>query len=836
MAVGIAYADGNWTGAAVWATVDSTSLQGSEQANTALTTSYVESQTFAPGAITIDGIAVKVRNRVSASAATMSVRLAQAGSLVVGTEVTIDVADLPDAAARIGEIGWVLFKFAAPVLLVAATDYTVSARVSIASAVTLYRNTTSGNWSRMLRTTTPMTLGAGDSAYILGEHTGAGTRDLRAIIMDSTATTDYGNGTAISTTNPPGVAIGNGGSLAYANAASTAYVLRLSTTLAVCLGGTLTIGTAAAPIPRDSTAVLEFDPASADGDFGLEIYGACEMAGLSRTAGLDIEQCLLNTDEAIAQTVLGVDRETGWLNGDEIVVASTDRTSIPNSELRTVSAGDATTVTISAGLSNAHLGTAPMQAEVILLTRNVEIRSTSSTLMAYVFVGIAGTLTAAWVLFRYLGAATAGRRGIEITCESGGSATLTCCAIRDFDRHGLYITGSDVTNIALEHIVGYKVGGVSNSYALDIATPTTGTWVIRDCTFIPDRSANGGVRLLDVGGTLNGLRVIGVGVTTSGLGLRIDEDAVCGDFSNIVVHSTVGQSVIVSSLQGGTIRNVDVWRENGSAAIGVEIDNTYIGNLTLDTWRIWGCLGAGLRISAPAIALLTLRNCLIAGDTSAATLTCIEFGVTRAGWPLRLDACSLSPTSGIFVPATNQDILLPGSSNKFAGDLFLNTTTLGGSTPIANLSNMPGRASVRYTNSGGDDRCVMPSIGTLTRDSTVYRTAAPSEKLTPTAYASPSFRLRSGPWTRRVLSGTSVSPVCYLRRDGSYAGSTPRILLLANPAIGVMDDTVIATMSGPIDTWVLVTGTSPTATADGVMQFVVEVDGSAGNVWMDDWA
>ena len=51
MATKISAASGNFTGS-IWATVDSTSLLDDQTGNTTLTTSYVASQSFTPGAIT----------------------------------------------------------------------------------------------------------------------------------------------------------------------------------------------------------------------------------------------------------------------------------------------------------------------------------------------------------------------------------------------------------------------------------------------------------------------------------------------------------------------------------------------------------------------------------------------------------------------------------------------------------------------------------------------------------------------------------------------------------------------------------------------------------------
>ena len=56
------------------------------------------------------------------------------------------------------------------------------------------------------------------------------------------------------------------------------------------------------------------------------------------------------------------------------------------------------------GLSTHH-GTSPIQAEIGLITRNVKIRSTSPTLMSYVYCTALATVTASWAEFYYIGLA-----------------------------------------------------------------------------------------------------------------------------------------------------------------------------------------------------------------------------------------------------------------------------------------------------------------------------------------------------------------------------------------------------------------------------------------------
>src|SRR3990167_6507400 len=460
MSVLVSIATGNFTAAATWGTVDATSYLNVENATeTLLTTLYsgTRSSAFTPGAITISHIGVKLCERIGTTG-TMSVHLELDAddTEVAGTEVTINTADLPSALEADLNGGWIFFKLSAPVLLLAATAYQVAAKTSSATQVDLWKDATVDNISRALVTTTTQTPVAGDDLIVAGEKTGAGTSNAFTVTMDETAATDYGAApTAANSLILPGLAVCHQGTVTYGTTAATNYYLKMSNSIVVYSGGTLNIGTVVTPIPRDGSAVLEFDPA-ADGDYGLIIrnLGTFVAQGLSRTVGKNVVSAKLNTDEAAAQTVLGVDTDTGWLASDEIVISSTTQSN--QNELRVLSVNaSATELTITAGLTNAHSGTSPTQAEVILLTRNVKIRSATSTLMTFVDVKTTATVDIDWVEFLYLGATTTGSRGVEIETTTG-DCNIQFSSFHDFDYHGIYITGAAVNNITFNNNCCYN--------------------------------------------------------------------------------------------------------------------------------------------------------------------------------------------------------------------------------------------------------------------------------------------------------------------------------------------------------------------------------------------
>lgn len=180
-------------------------------------------------------------------------------------------------------------------------------------------------------------------------------------------------------------------------------------------------------------------------------------------------------------------------------------------------------------------------------------------------------------------------------------------------------------------------------------------------------------------------------------------------------------------------------------------------------------------------------------------------------------------------------------------------TKLGAATEIATPSNLSSAGFVSsqkhdqtaglhktWTRYGGN-------TGGLIIDSVIFHTAAPSQRVIPNTSVA---KMESAPMGKgflvAVASGATVTPSVYARKSVvgdaggvAYAGAQPRLILRANPAIGIATDVVIATMtvSNASGSWEQLTGTTASATDDGVMEFVVDCDGTSG-AWVnvDDWS
>lgn len=839
MAVFIAAANGNLSSAAgVWGTVETTAANAflrSTANSTATTTAYVESVAFTPGPITTDGIGILVRDRVASPTGTISVRLATGGATVAGTEVTINVSDIDRAGTGAEQApGDYFFKFADPVLLVAATAYTVSIKSSVNGEVTVYRNATAGNWSRMVRTTTLGNPGAGDDWHVLGEWTAAGTKTNRTVTMDETAAVDYGSGsTDIGT---PTITVGKGGTLVSGLAAATNYVLQMSTCMRVWQGGIFNIGTVGGELPRGSTFTLQFDCA-ADGDFGLVNEGQCNWQGLSYTAGKNVVQCKLNTDEAAAQTVWGVDTDTGWPNAATVWIASTTRTATQTEERILNGAAGASTITVTVGLTNAHSGTSPTQAEIILIDRPITIKSLSATAMAYVLNNLSGQMDADWVRFQNLGVTTDLKRGLQLRPQAayGGVVNLNYCGVDDFEQYGIDIgSGSlQAENVTIRNTT------ISSNFAAAMNAGVyveagTGTIVLDTVTVLGLFGGSGNRNGFDfeVNPNLTATNLVAQGCVN---GIQIQAGTLdAGTFSNLTCHSNTNAGLKLLNSGRVYVTNVSLWRNNGAVG-GLDVGT---GWYTIDGGQIFGNGTAGNLNNITAsttISLLRLRNLTVAGDTTFSVDRGFLFSQGSEFVRVFFENCDFSPTSGIFVAHAAEDIFLGADNYELT---FIDTPLRAAQEIDTGSAGTTGMSFIAYQRRDGTTnvhRTEWPVWGTIERDTTVYHTASPSQRLTPVSGgATPNWRFQSSSKIKPVASGGTASIEVWVRKDATYTGSAPRLMMKSNPAIGVDADLLLVTHTFPAGDWEKLTGTTPVATEAGAAVFFVDCDGS-GFINVDDW-
>ena len=842
----ISRATGNWLTAGTWGLVDTTSLHIGRVTASVLPTSggsSARSNGFTPGAITIDGIAIYIANRTGTTGTLTCELWNNTGSSVVAaTTVTINVSDLPAIVTADNNGGWTVFAFSS-VLLLAATEYMVQLTTSTASQVSVWAG--SGgvtNWARALRTTTTQAPAAGDDMVVAGELTGAGTSNSYTVTMNSTTATDYGSGVADGTSITPALTVSCKGTLTFAAAAATNYILRLSGNLANALTGTINVGTVGTPMPRDSTAVVEFDCA-ADADFGWHNHGGtCNIQGLSRTSGKNVVKCKLNTDEAVAQTVLGVDTDTGWLSGDQIVIATTTRTKTEN-ELRTLSANaNASDMTVTAGLTYAHSGTTPTQAEVINITRNVKIKSVSSTAMSFFHCDTTAVVDIDWAEFLNMGQdiGITDWRGVSVGTTTG-SFNMQFSSLHDFEDYGFYVFGTAANNITFSNNVGWNLGTSSGTH-ITVANATSGTNIIFDSNIVLAGPVPGtgqaGALLKDVGLTFTNNTFAGHDI----YGAHYEEPgATIGTMSGQVYHSNrYGAQFFWIS---GVVDNVTSWRNEQS---GIQVHGCV--DLVFNAPVMFGSAGGNLAHDQAPVQFVTYKDAVLSGDTTFGT----QYGVTSTGnlngngnkGTIILDNCDFSTVSGIKVAHSEADISFQSIMQGI--HIIARNTKFGASTEVTKQFNMTRDAFVsssRHDQTAGSHKTWLRD-GTLSTDTTIFNTASPSMRMTPT---SATVKLESAPFSHgmkvAVNNGGTVTVSVRTRRssagDGAaYNGAQPRLIVRANPALGASfnSDTVLDTHTAADGTWETLTGTTASVTDDGVIECVVDADGTAGWINVDDFS
>lgn len=833
MAMLISRATGNFTSSSTWGVADSAS--GSQLTNpsatTDTTTSYVYSSAFTGTNTKVaDGVVLFLRQLNTTG--TFSVALSDDNGTTATREVTVNASDLPP------DESWVFFEFGSTLTLDGGTDYKIGIKGSSAANVRVSRDGTAGNWARMVSTTDTAAPAAGDTMLVVGELTGAGSSNSFTVTMDNTATTDFGNGTATATAptqttlqNFNGLQVAQKGTLTWGTTAATAYYLKLSGNVVVWSEGVYNMGTTGTPCPRDSSMYLQFD-CVADGDFGfLAMNGSTtNLQGQSRTSGKNVWYCKLNANEAVGSTFLNVDADTGWLDNDAIVVASTSRTATQSESGTLNGAAGTTALTVDGfagaggGLASYHSGETGIQAEVILLTRNVRISGASSAVMSYIIIGATATCDWDWIELFWIGTASTPKNGVHFLTNYASTFNMQYCCVRDSEGYGAvnFFAFASTGSITISNNSFWNCAlGVTFGEKTDLGTLTISGNVMISTGL---RFGRGTFDNNIVVGAVNGFYwAPSVAQSTP------------DSFSGNVAHScsSNGFRLDASSTFSMTASNLTLWRNNTNGILF----NGSNQQLTINNGTLFGN-GTNINSSNNIGGIaLTLNNVNLNGDTSFSTATGLNLspGTSGAnGWRVWINDCNFSTVSG-FYTAHTQDISIGSGTGV---EIYASNTILAAATEVASPSslNLGFVKSSKHDQTEGAFKSWFRG-GRVERDTTIFNTAAPSERLTPT---SASIKLSSGSRLVAIDDGSTVTINVYVRKSASgdgaaYNGNQPRLIVKANPACGISSDTVLDTMTFGTGSWEQLTGTTAAVNADGALEFYVDCDGTAGWVNVDDW-
>lgn len=800
---------GNLTAAGTWRVVDATTYLNSEAGQTALTTSFVSSPAFTPGAITIEGIAVKVASRLSTPSGTFSIRLAQAGVAVAGTTVTINAADLPQVDSAGGH--WVYMKFAAPVTLLAATAYTLQALNSVANNVNLYRDATANNYSRALLTTTTAAPAAGDTFLMSGQHTAAGTNALYTITMDNTAATVWGTLANLA------AEVGAKAKFAFGNAASTAYQFICAGAINVGGGGQFFLDDTSAPLPASSSILLQFNVASA-GQFGLNLrYNHVFKTGGAAKVG----RAILGANAAVSATAITTSTSTGWIANDNIVIVPTTSAGAAF-DLRVLNGNAAgATVNLTAGLTNAKTIHAGTEVEVLNLTRNIRIVGSSTTNTALISYAAMSTIEISNTEFRNVGI-------INSPTVAGAGSSLIVSGSSFWDIPNLtFFNASTHAFVSFTDCVGHNASAFT-TFSNCGSNPAN--CIFEDLWFNRGTSATNGWIFASGNNcyTVNRVRCIGGGNTAFTVGNNSTHNTGAMIVTNCVFKcSSVGfrLNIAYTELSTHNISNNKSYLNTGS---GVTMSGA---GWTLGSFECFSNATTNVSLTGNSKGSIANFNCY-AGPTTPSPI-----GITfSALTPLiYIDNC----TFGVGGTHSTGDVRFNNTGNAAIEVAFRNCL-FNSATEFSNQTNMALGSKVtssRHDQIDGNHK-IITRYGTVSSDSVIARSAAYAQRLTP---LSASYKIESeikkvpvednrtqtiGVWVRKSVVG-----------DGqAYNGNQPRLVLKADPSVYAgVTDIVLATAAAAAGAWEYLTGTTPAAIDNAAFKPFIDCDGTSGWIDVDDW-
>ena len=865
MAVKLATVNGNMTAAGTWQDVvnlrDFVAVQAVDQTMRGATP-------VTPGAIQIDGLIVKLAYRTDTTpSGTFSAELYNSTdvAVVAGTTVTINSSDvILIAPVSSQSAGWYYLKFAAPVTLVAGKAYYPRLSTSdIAQGINVCYSGTNYAWAFgfVLTGAAGAAPTTGDQIMICGAWTAAATCAAVTVTMDQTSSAvKYGT----TSTSLESVFIGFGGTLTFGTAAATNYYMNVQAIFWVAVGGTLNVGTVATPVPRDSTAVLNFDITGSSGAYLLRLHGDMTVQGLSRTVGKDVVGCLLTAAHVAGGTTWTVDRDTGWKSGDAITVAPTQRAA-NKADVRTltIDAGASTLTTAASSFDHAGSAATGIQAEVILTTRNVTIRVTTAAKNSCIWGQPGCSFDADWAAFVGMSyALSSAYRGISMRDPAAWG--LDYCHLDGFNDttgygfswHSNAASGLNqpytFTNLTYERMADFLFyEQAPTTTATAHALTFTDIWGVGSgalmaahlghfashhpvtITRFRNAGSNGGSPVLRIGHTDK--------PTDKG-----------GNFHPFTIQDSVFHDSAYQIYLAGTflppilVKNCLFYRAKTTGSLSAHI---FIGNgateLIVEDSQFLSSQHLSIYDNTNYTVNAVFRNCKWGGE--GAYSQPIGFELNAAGGlgglkDFRFENCLFGDAAGgIFLDHTTGDFSATSAAiYHFMRLIFLNCLSGSATFMTANfLASFWGRGFHAYQREGGvlgAHRIVYPNFGSVARDATFFRSAAPSEKMIPTNNASTSWRLQSAPKRFDVNTGSQKTAQVYVYLDPAYNGLAPRLIMKANAAIGQNADAVLATASGATGVWERLFGIMPVPSADdGQVEIFVDCTGTAGAVWCDDW-
>lgn len=174
---------------------------------------------------------------------------------------------------------------------------------------------------------------------------------------------------------------------------------------------------------------------------------------------------------------------------------------------------------------------------------------------------------------------------------------------------------------------------------------------------------------------------------------------------------------------------------------------------------------------------------------------------------------------------------LSSTAAGFVAGTSINNSTCSGGSPETCTVNIP-----QTVGSSGSPQTFLSY--TTAGGSLIRAQSAPAQMGTKVAVASGVSAAQACVWLRPSIN-TDSAPL-WGGSAVTYNGDAPRLIVRANPYMGVLSDTVLTTSSLTAGVWSQVCGTLPTSPADGEFEVVVDADqtsasNAGGSVNVAEW-
>jgi hypothetical protein len=217
--------------------------------------------------------------------------------------------------------------------------------------------------------------------------------------------------------------------------------------------------------------------------------------------------------------------------------------------------------------------------------------------------------------------------------------------------------------------------------------------------------------------------------------------------------------------------------------------------------------------------------------------------IKNAYYPILLDSAKFEQFSvdSTVLSSNLEDFEAHTSSNLLEGSYQFNNCTFGTGILSSTLDSYQDEVFlengfvVMKENGVANKHYRMLRSGKVSLDTTLaYGANTVSEKLEPT---SATIKLRCGSKMVPVNKDDTYTIGVYVIKSASYSGSSPRLMLKRNTALGY-EDTVLATSVSSNGNWELLSGVVPAALDQGVFEVYVDCSGTAGSgsVNIDNWS